>query len=158
MVNNMHSYTHIGMHACMYKHTSWGSIHHAHARVRVRHARACMHAYVYIHANHAAGDGCFSMYGGTGITFNRVRCRDNHCGGWSGRKVPSSGSLMIYAGDENGVRTTGGALRGAVYWNACRPNHIIGSTHAGAWVEQDLKEADFELRKPVELSFCWHGE
>ena len=80
------------------------------------------------------------------------------CGGFAGRGVPTSGSLMIYAGDENGVNTTGGRLQDSVYSRPCKPGHIIGSTHPGAWIEQDLREEDFELRSPVALSFCWQKQ
>ena len=101
------------------------------------------------------GDGCFSAYGGTDITFARVRCKDNHCDGWSGRAKATSGSLMFYAGDENGCSSTGIRLEQAVYANACAPQHVIGSKDPGAWVTKDLTNEPFELREPVSVSFCW---
>merc|ERR1719174_2358426 len=101
------------------------------------------------------GDGCFSAYGGTDITFVNARCRDNHCAGWSGRAKPSSGSLMYYAGDENGCSSTGIRLERSAYSHACAPNHIILSKDPGAWVTKDLVEEDFALREPVNVSLCW---
>jgi hypothetical protein len=101
------------------------------------------------------GDGCFSAYGGNNITFRRARCKDNHCVGWAGRAKPTSGSLMYYAGDENGQNSTGIRLEQAVYSGACAPNHVLGSRDPDAWVEKDLQEKEFKLREPVEVAFCW---
>ena len=84
-----------------------------------------------------------------------MRCKDNHCDGWSGRAKATSGSLMFYAGDENGCNSTGIRLEQAVYANACAPQHVIGSKDPEAWVTKDLTNEPFELRKPVSVSFCW---
>lgn len=101
------------------------------------------------------GDGCFSAYGGTNIRFVNARCKDNHCDGWAGRPKAASGSLMYYAGDENGCKSTGISLERSVYSGACAPSHVIWSADPGAWVTKELVEQDFELREPVAVSFCW---
>ena len=101
------------------------------------------------------GDGCFSAYGGANISFINSNCKDNHCSGWSGRAVPTSGSLMYYAGDENGCVSTGIRLTKSSYAGACAPNHVISSKDKGAWTVTDLVEQDFKLREPIAVSFCW---
>eukprot|EP01052_Picozoa_sp_SAG31_P022676 SAG31_NODE_1816_length_7206_cov_3.636133_1_plen_450_part_00 len=101
------------------------------------------------------GDGCFSAYGGTNIRFVRARCKDNHCAGWAGRDKPTSGSLMYYAGDENGQNSTGIRLEQSVYSGACAPNHVLGSRDPSAWVQTDLQKQEFALQDPVNVTFCW---
>ena len=103
------------------------------------------------------GDGCFSSYGGTNIRFVNTNCRDNHCDGWAGRKKPTSGSLMYYAGDENGVNSTGISLTNSSYFNSCAPQHVILSKDPKAWVAKGLAERAFVLRQPLQLSFCWEA-
>ena len=71
------------------------------------------------------------------------------------QKKPTSGSLMWYAGDENGCNSTGISLATSVYSGTCAPNHVLLSKDPAAWVQKDLKEQDFQLREPVAVSFCW---
>lgn len=101
------------------------------------------------------GDGCFSAYGGRNIRFVRTRCRENHCAGWSNRTAPMSKGLVFAAGDENGVSATNITIEQGVYFDVCNPDKLIWSAHDGAWTKEDLTEADFTLRSPVSVQFCW---
>jgi hypothetical protein len=102
------------------------------------------------------GDGCFSAYGGKDIRFVRTRSRDNHCEGWSGRDKPMSNSLLYAAGDESGVNSSNLQVEDSQYFNICNPDRIFWEAHEGAWTKQDLTKADFKLRDPITLSFCWN--
>lgn len=101
------------------------------------------------------GDGCFSTYGGKDGRFVRTRCRENHCEGWSGRAKPTSSSLLYAAGDENGVNSSNVQIEESQYFDVCNPDHLIWEAHDGAWTKRDLQNANFKLRDPITLSFCW---
>lgn len=96
------------------------------------------------------GNGCFSAYDGAdGSVFRRTRCLDNICTGRDGREAPSSSSLM-WAG-----RPELSALRieDSTYFNACNAGNIVWPQDSFEIVE--LEEQEFELRAPIELTFCW---
>lgn len=104
------------------------------------------------------GDGCFSAYGGKDVPFVRIRCRENHCEGWSGRGSPRSHCLLYAAGDANGVGSENLQVEDSQYFDICNPDNLFWEAHEGAWTKKELDNVDFKLREPVQLSFCWEQQ
>lgn len=92
------------------------------------------------------GNGCFSGYPASGVTFRRTRCRENICTD-QGRGAPLSGGLG-WAGSPESSELR---IETSSYYDLC---------HSLVWDESvfteiDLTEADFAPREPVRLQFCW---
>jgi len=113
-----------------------------------------------IQAAHIGGC-CFSAYGGTGIDFKNVGCRDNHCDG-RGNRGPGSG-LMFYAGWENPDNydnccySSNQSVTGE-YYNSCRSPVLWqdNSKNPDAWVKTELTKNDFTLNEhPVQVDLCF---
>ena len=94
------------------------------------------------------GNGCFSDYaGGPGVVFRRTRCRDNVCED-QGRGVPLSNALMWCGHDTH----TDLKIEASTYTASCNGN-VVWPEESFATLE--LTEADFQLKPPLELDFCW---
>ncbi len=103
------------------------------------------------------GHGSFFAYPGHNVTFRRVRTKDNicvsqnrrHADGSKETRGPSSGGVIFGAESTS----TGVQLLEAQYWNPCNPRNIVYDKNA--YDVQNYAEADFKLRDPVRLNFCW---
>jgi hypothetical protein len=95
------------------------------------------------------GNGCFSDYAGAAaVVFRRTRCRENICTD-QGRGTPLSNALM-WSGNPD---ITGIRLEASTYFAACNPGNIFWPEESFAVAE--VTEADFSLRPPLDLAFCW---
>jgi hypothetical protein len=95
------------------------------------------------------GNGCFSdIAGADGNTFRRTRCRDNVCTD-QGRGTPLSNALM-WCGKTGATQIR---LEASTYWAACNPGNIVWP--ASSFAVQEITEADFTLRAPERIAFCW---
>ncbi|UQA58162.1 right-handed parallel beta-helix repeat-containing protein [Polyangium aurulentum] len=94
------------------------------------------------------GNGCFSDYAGAdGVIFRRTRCRENICED-QGRGKPLSNALM-WAGHSGYSKIR---LEDSTYWKSCNGN-LVWPDETFAVIE--LEEAEFTMRPPIEVDFCW---
>jgi hypothetical protein len=98
------------------------------------------------------GNGSFG-YKSHDVTFRRVRARDNHCEGVSGRAKPASGSLIFSI---QPTSSWGVHYEDAVWFNACNRSAITWSS-AAPDSSFDVREEDFTPRAPIVLQFPWES-
>ena len=94
------------------------------------------------------GNGCFSDYAGSdGVIFRRTRCRENICED-QGRGKPLSNALM-WAGHPGYSQIR---LEDSTYFKSCNGNTVWP---AETFAVIELEEAEFTMRAPIEVDFCW---
>jgi hypothetical protein len=94
------------------------------------------------------GNGSFSAYPSSNVTFRRVRSRDGHCVSQAGRGQSLSNSL-IFAGSPESSNLR---LEQASYAHHCNDNIVWSDT---AFSLIDVTEQDFVARAPIRVSLCW---
>ena len=96
------------------------------------------------------GNGCFSAYPGTNITFNRTRCTDNICTSQQGRGAPLSNALCWAGlpGESSGLK-----LLDSSYQRFCNAGNTVWDRSTFSTIQ--LTERSFTTRTPVRAKFCW---